>query len=257
MRIAVGAFAIECGVLTGPAHYMKQRGGEKLRQIERGEDFVFNASLIHSPDVETGILVAMQTDYAGWLGEEELQAALRAEEPSAYYFAGPLREPEIVIVAHTELEAKVAFKRISGRIIAPRKSHEVIIASADLAELRSAALKGNTPKGRYVVEDDGEFPLLAHFGVGNIDPEWVLDGLSGKVRMSGESESIPIALLCLHNKPTAAELERAGGRIPGTNWDLEVATVQEVMPWLGLEDGEDLRCRLLDECTRWERRFDS
>jgi hypothetical protein len=76
MKKVVGQFVIENGVLTGPAQYMHERGNSKLAEIESGMDCVFNASLEHSPDVETGILVAMQTDYAAWLGAKELSRCL-------------------------------------------------------------------------------------------------------------------------------------------------------------------------------------
>ncbi len=72
MKKRVGAFAIDNGVISGPANYMKERGNEKLKRITGGEDVVFNASLLQSPDVETGVLVALQTDYAGWLGQREI-----------------------------------------------------------------------------------------------------------------------------------------------------------------------------------------
>lgn len=72
MTKQVGVFTIENGTLSGPAKYMAEQGNQKLARITSGEDVVFNASLLHSPDVETGILVAMQTDYAGWLGMQEL-----------------------------------------------------------------------------------------------------------------------------------------------------------------------------------------
>ena len=73
----VGKFTIDKGVLSGPAEYMKEQGGAKLEKILAGTDVVFNASLTHSPDIETGILVAMQTDYAGWLGDKELSRCLQ------------------------------------------------------------------------------------------------------------------------------------------------------------------------------------
>ena len=77
MKKQVGAFTIENGTLSGPARYMAEQGSEKLARITRGEDVVFNASMLHSPDVETGILVAMQTDYAGWLGMQERARCLK------------------------------------------------------------------------------------------------------------------------------------------------------------------------------------
>jgi len=68
----VGVFSVDKGVLSGPAQYMKEQGREKLEKVLRGDDLVFNLSLTQSPDIETGILVAMQTDYAGYLGRKEL-----------------------------------------------------------------------------------------------------------------------------------------------------------------------------------------
>lgn len=73
----VGAFTIDNGLLSGPALYMEEQGNSKLERILSGNDTVFNASVLHSPDIETGILVAMQTDYAGWLGQQELVRCFR------------------------------------------------------------------------------------------------------------------------------------------------------------------------------------
>ena len=72
-----GKFTLDNGVLSGPAEYMQGQGSAKIERILAGTDIVFNASLTHSPDIETGILVAMQTDYAGWLGMKELARCLR------------------------------------------------------------------------------------------------------------------------------------------------------------------------------------
>ena len=73
----VGKFTLDNGVLSGPAEYMQEQGSAKLDRILAGTDNVFNASLVHSTDIETGILVALQTDYAGWLGMKELARCLR------------------------------------------------------------------------------------------------------------------------------------------------------------------------------------
>lgn len=177
-------------------------------------------------------------------------------DPAAYYFAGPLREAEIVIVANTELEAKAEFRRIAGKVIPPKKTRPVIIASPDIAELLSVELAGETPRSRYGVVNEEEFPLLSRYGAGSIRPDWVLDHRTGKVRMAGEYESFPKVLLDLENKPTASDVAAAGGRIAGTKWDLEAQSLQEKMLWLGIEDGEALRERLLAECDRWERRYE-
>ncbi len=77
MKKQVGQFSIESGVLSGPKQYMEEKGRARLERILTGEDVVFNASLFYSPDAETGILVSMQTDYAGWLGQKELSQCLQ------------------------------------------------------------------------------------------------------------------------------------------------------------------------------------
>lgn len=89
-KITVGRFTYEDGVVTGPADYMKERGNARLRSIEAGTDVVFNVGMgldpypgswlkvdgPQSPNAETAILVSLQTDYAGYLGEKQMEAAL-------------------------------------------------------------------------------------------------------------------------------------------------------------------------------------
>lgn len=77
MKKQVGAFTIENDVLSGPKQYMEERGNAKLERMLAGEDVVFNTSLLHSPDTATGVLVALQTDYAGWLGQKELERCMQ------------------------------------------------------------------------------------------------------------------------------------------------------------------------------------
>lgn len=38
-------------------------------------------------------------------------------------------------------------------------------------------------------------------------------------------------------------------------WDIEAKTIQEHMPYLRIEDGEDLRQQLITEMDRWERKY--
>lgn len=179
---------------------------------------------------------------------------LQIAEPTAYYFAGPLREPEIVIVANTEVEAKAEFRRIAGKVVPPKKCRPVIIASPDIQELMDVELRGDNPKAQYAGVNEYEFPLLSHFD--KVPPDWIIDPATGKVEPAGEFRSLPKSLLDLGNKPTADEVRLAGGRVTGIEWDIEVALLNERFPWLQLEDGEGLRQRLLEECTRWERRYD-
>lgn len=68
----VGRFSIEGETFSGPAEYMKQQGNAKLDKILAGKDVVFNMCCDKSPDIETAILVSMQTDYAGWIGAQQL-----------------------------------------------------------------------------------------------------------------------------------------------------------------------------------------
>lgn len=80
MRKEVGQFSIEDGTFSGPAEYMREQGNAKLDGILAGTDTAFNLCAGFSPDTETAILVAMQTDYAGWIGMRELLSALAPSE---------------------------------------------------------------------------------------------------------------------------------------------------------------------------------
>lgn len=74
--MTVGRFKIEGGALYGPATYMTEQGDAKLSRILDGADTVFNMTAHLSPNIETAILVAMQTDYAGWAGMRGILATL-------------------------------------------------------------------------------------------------------------------------------------------------------------------------------------
>ena len=74
----VGAFEIRDGALYGPAEYMREQGNDKVERILAGNDVVFNVGCVKSPDVETALLVALQTDYAGWKGTRQLLASLKS-----------------------------------------------------------------------------------------------------------------------------------------------------------------------------------
>ena len=65
----VGRFTITDGVITGPAAYMREKGFDRIAAIERGEDVIVNAG--YAPDIETAILVSLQTDYAAWAGAKQ------------------------------------------------------------------------------------------------------------------------------------------------------------------------------------------
>lgn len=76
--IEVGAFKYdpEAKSLAGPADYMRERGDAKLEEILAGKSAVVNAGFSVAAEgkhaTETLVLVALQTDYAGWLGLKRL-----------------------------------------------------------------------------------------------------------------------------------------------------------------------------------------
>ena len=75
----VGHFTLEEGILCGPKDYMENQGNMVLDKILTGEDPIFNMTKDQSPDLETAILVRLQTDYAGWLGLNQAQSWLNNE----------------------------------------------------------------------------------------------------------------------------------------------------------------------------------
>jgi len=68
----------ETGNLFGPGQYFDEQGDALLKKIMAGEDAVFNTCAHLSPDVQTAILVRLQTDFAGWLGQKEMEGWLKA-----------------------------------------------------------------------------------------------------------------------------------------------------------------------------------
>ncbi len=77
MTKTVGQFSMEEGILSGPRDYMEEQGNALVDRILAGEETVFNLTAGESPDLETAILVRLQTDYAGWLGFKEAEGWLR------------------------------------------------------------------------------------------------------------------------------------------------------------------------------------
>ncbi len=73
MKTTVGRFTLDGNTLTGPQQYMREQGDARLANMLAGNDPVFNASAHLSPNIETAILVWLQTDYAAWAGAQELQ----------------------------------------------------------------------------------------------------------------------------------------------------------------------------------------
>ncbi|MCL4499037.1 MAG: hypothetical protein M1335_02175 [Chloroflexi bacterium] len=72
-----GRFTLEDGILCGPRDYMEEQGNALLDRILAGEDTIFNMTSDQSPDIETTILVRLQTDYAGWLGLKQAERWLK------------------------------------------------------------------------------------------------------------------------------------------------------------------------------------
>ncbi len=73
----IGHFTLEDGILCGPRDYMEEQGNALLDKILAGDDPIFNLTKDQSPDVETAILVRLQTDYAGWLGLKQAEEWLK------------------------------------------------------------------------------------------------------------------------------------------------------------------------------------
>ncbi len=71
-----GQFSMEGGVLTASRTYMEEQGNALVDKILAGDDMIFNMTSGQSPDVETAILVRLQTDYAGWIGFKEVEGWL-------------------------------------------------------------------------------------------------------------------------------------------------------------------------------------
>lgn len=70
----VGRFTFEAGAVSGPAEYMAERGNALLEACLTGKNVVFNYGLTASPDPETALMVALQTDYAAYAGMKGLEA---------------------------------------------------------------------------------------------------------------------------------------------------------------------------------------
>jgi hypothetical protein len=72
----VGRFTLVDGGLTGPAAYFASRGGSQAAVDLALASATFEFGLTESPSPEVALLVALQTDYAAFVGEERMAAAL-------------------------------------------------------------------------------------------------------------------------------------------------------------------------------------
>jgi hypothetical protein len=77
MAIVIGKFTLEGNDINGPASYIEQRGFALIDTIQEGKDTTFNLTCHLSPSVQVAVLVRLQTDYAGWLGQQELLRRLK------------------------------------------------------------------------------------------------------------------------------------------------------------------------------------
>lgn len=77
--IEVGEFTLDeaTGAVAGPKGYMEERFSEFFERLKRGgcPTFEFGAAG-GSPSVEVALLVAVQTDYAGWRGQKQMEGWL-------------------------------------------------------------------------------------------------------------------------------------------------------------------------------------
>jgi hypothetical protein len=72
--ITIGRFSCDGKTLTGPAAYMETRGDQFLDDLLSGRRGQW--ALRFAPDPIRGVLVALQTDYAAWLGMQRTVAAM-------------------------------------------------------------------------------------------------------------------------------------------------------------------------------------
>jgi hypothetical protein len=196
---------------------------------------------------------------------------ISAEPLTVYHFSGELRKPTVKIAARDVFGACLYYMRkmglASSHIVRPRGEvpfdpllhRNVEIADHDEAALLDYPDEAFHPKykgsrSKYGDGDPDSYPLLQHFGRGSISPEWVIDRRSGEVRIAGEFESFPKYFLDLSKKPARDALLAKGGREnAGGGFDLLARDLNAEFPWLMIEDGEDLKNRLLDEIDRYER----
>jgi len=73
----VGHFKIDGDSVLGPADYMEEQGDAFLNKLLNGGSTVYNYAVgTRGDDPEMALLVALQTDYAGWAGTRGLMRRL-------------------------------------------------------------------------------------------------------------------------------------------------------------------------------------
>jgi hypothetical protein len=76
MTLTIGQFTLEAGSLTGPRQYFEDRGGSQAAVDKALRSTVFEFGLTESPSPEHALLIALQTDFAAWLGMKETERML-------------------------------------------------------------------------------------------------------------------------------------------------------------------------------------
>lgn len=82
--ITVGNFSYDptTNALSGPVLYMQERGNGFVDNALRGRSASFNTMLgacRHGQDPLRTLLVALQTDYAGWVGQRQVLAQIQRD----------------------------------------------------------------------------------------------------------------------------------------------------------------------------------
>lgn len=70
---SVGAFRFVDGSVEGPAEFMAEAGERLLARAEAGQSAVVNYAVDSGVPPVKAILVALQTEYAGWLGMKRFE----------------------------------------------------------------------------------------------------------------------------------------------------------------------------------------
>lgn len=76
MKIGEFVYDAESNTLTGPAEYMREQGNKFVEDALAGRSAVLNYALTNGggSDPVRALLVALQTNYAGWKGTRDLVA---------------------------------------------------------------------------------------------------------------------------------------------------------------------------------------
>ena len=67
--------------LEGPGEYMTEKGNALVDSILGGNDVMFNMTCSMSPSPEMAVMVRLQTDYAGWVGNRQVQNWMGGKRP--------------------------------------------------------------------------------------------------------------------------------------------------------------------------------